>query len=266
MTTLALKLLLTPALIGAVSLAGRRWGPAVSGWLVGLPFTSGPITLFLALSHGDAFAAAAAAGTLGGAVTQAVFCWGYAWLALRGGRRWPAALAGSLALFLAATAALQIFPLGLWPLTGLVLMTLALGLWTWPPSSAAPPGTGRALPHWDLPARMLTATVFVVLLTEAAPYLGPHLTGLLAPVPIYASVLAAFAHQLQGPAAAAAVLRGLMVGLFAFMGFYVTLAGLLVPAGPALAFGAAIGAALAIQAGTGWLLQRRPGGQPGGGR
>jgi hypothetical protein len=36
MDTLALKLVLTPTLIGAASLAGRRWGPAVSGWLVGL--------------------------------------------------------------------------------------------------------------------------------------------------------------------------------------------------------------------------------------
>jgi len=33
---LLLKLVLTPALIAAASLAGRRWGHAVSGWLVGL--------------------------------------------------------------------------------------------------------------------------------------------------------------------------------------------------------------------------------------
>ena len=37
MTVLALKLALTPALIAGASLAGRRWGGAVSGWLVGLP-------------------------------------------------------------------------------------------------------------------------------------------------------------------------------------------------------------------------------------
>jgi hypothetical protein len=49
METLALKLVLTPTLIGATSLAGRKWGAAVSGWLVGLPLTSGPVALFLAL-------------------------------------------------------------------------------------------------------------------------------------------------------------------------------------------------------------------------
>ena len=44
---LLFKLLLTPVIIGLVSLAGRRWGPAVSGWLVGLPLTSAPVVLFM---------------------------------------------------------------------------------------------------------------------------------------------------------------------------------------------------------------------------
>jgi hypothetical protein len=34
--TLLLKLVLTPVLIAAASLAGRRWGQAVGGWMVGL--------------------------------------------------------------------------------------------------------------------------------------------------------------------------------------------------------------------------------------
>jgi len=49
---LALKLVLTPALIAIATLAGRRFGPSISGWLVGLPFTSGPVSLFLALEQG----------------------------------------------------------------------------------------------------------------------------------------------------------------------------------------------------------------------
>ncbi len=59
MQTLALKLAATPLLIGAATLAGRRWGQAIGGWLVGLPLTSGPIALFLALDHGTQFAARA---------------------------------------------------------------------------------------------------------------------------------------------------------------------------------------------------------------
>ena len=34
MNILVLKLILAPVIIGSASLAGRRWGAAVSGWLV----------------------------------------------------------------------------------------------------------------------------------------------------------------------------------------------------------------------------------------
>ena len=57
---LLLKLILTPLLLGGVTLAGRKFGPTVSGWLVGLPLTSGPVSFFLALEQGTKFAARAA--------------------------------------------------------------------------------------------------------------------------------------------------------------------------------------------------------------
>ena len=63
-TMLLLKLILTPLLLGGVTLAGRKFGPTVSGWLVGLPLTSGPVSFFLALEQGTKFAAHAAQGTL----------------------------------------------------------------------------------------------------------------------------------------------------------------------------------------------------------
>jgi hypothetical protein len=40
---LLLKLLLVPLLIYLVTLAGRRWGPAVAGWLSAFPIVAGPI-------------------------------------------------------------------------------------------------------------------------------------------------------------------------------------------------------------------------------
>ena len=55
MNILALKLILAPIIIGSASLAGRKWGPAVSGWIVGMPLTSGPVIFFVALSHETAF-------------------------------------------------------------------------------------------------------------------------------------------------------------------------------------------------------------------
>src|SRR5215470_12865337 len=162
--TLLLKLLLTPLLIAAASLAGRRWGPAVGGWFVGLPLTSGPIALFLALDHGAGFAAAAAAGSLAGAA----FCVAYAAGALAG---WPAALAAATAAFALAAALVQRAPFSLGALALGAIAAFALALWLLPRrrTTAAPPPP----PAWDLPARMVITTVLVLGITGAATMLGP---------------------------------------------------------------------------------------------
>src|SRR5438132_8692826 len=71
METLLLKLIVTPLLIGAASLAGRRWGETLSGWFIGLPLTSGPVCWFLALEQGTGFAAGTIAYAVCGALLQA---------------------------------------------------------------------------------------------------------------------------------------------------------------------------------------------------
>ena len=103
---------------------------------------------------------------------------------------------------------------------------------------------------------MAVATAFVIALTASAPALGPRLTGLLAPFPLYAAVLAVFAHHQSGPAQAVGVLRGLRGGRFAFAGFFLVLAMLLERGGVALAFTVAIALALAVQGGALWTLKR----------
>ncbi len=237
------------------SLAGRRWGPAVSGWLVGLPFTSGPIVFFLALNQGEAFARAAALGTLTGAISQAAFCLAYGWLAIR--FTWPLTVLVSTLIFAGATAAFQYLSLPLSALFLTILLVLVLALQLMPQLPAAP-SSARVLPRWDVPARMIIATAFVVLLTGLAPILGPHLTGLLAPFPLYATILAAFAHHLQGPAAASGVLRGLLVGLFAFASFFLVLAILIEQIGIAPTFAAAILVAVVLQGVSLWVLRHMP--------
>lgn len=244
MSTLALKIVVTPLLIGAASLAGRRWGPAISGWLVGLPLTSGPITFFLALSQGASFAAAAATGVLAGTISQAAFCLAYAHVGRRLG--WLACFLAGCAGFAVATLVLQRAPLPPVPLYLVVVSVLVTTLLLLPRGEKDGVGTS-APPRWDLPARMVVATVFVVALTEIASALGPRLTGLLAPFPLYASILAVFAHRAQGAGAAVRVLRGLQVGLFGFASFFLTLGVLLERMDIAFAFGAAIAVALVVQ-------------------
>jgi hypothetical protein len=250
--TLVLKLTLTPILIGGASLAGRRWGSAISGWLVGLPFTSAPIALFLALDHGSAFARQAATGTLTGTLSQAAFCLAYAWLAAQ--FSWPVAVLAGALTFGGATALLLFLrlPLGVLCIAIAFALVIALSLM---PRRHVPESGKRRAPAWDLPARMIIATAFVVVLTGVASLLGPQLTGLLAPFPLYAAILTAFAHRQVGATAATGVLRGLLFGLFAFAGFFATLAALIEDSGITLAFVGAALVALLIQGVSLWVLR-----------
>jgi hypothetical protein len=242
--TLALKLVATPILIAVASLAGRRWGQAVGGWLVGLPLTSGPVAFFLALDHGSGFAAAVALGSLAGGLAEVAFCLAYGWSA-RGG--WPVAVGAASIAFAVVAVGLQRLAVPLPALAALAILTLLAGLRLLP-ARAPGPASARA-PRWDLPLRMVITTALVICLTELAPVLGPRLSGLLATFPVYAAILAVFAHR-DGAAPAVQVLRGLLLGLFSFAGFFAVLGGSIERLGIAGGFAAATVAALAIQGGS----------------
>jgi hypothetical protein len=254
MGTFALKLLLTPTLIGLISLAGRRWGPAISGLLVGLPLTSGPIVLFVALNQGVSFASATAMGTLAGTISQAAFCVAYKRSAFRFG--WIVTILLSCLVFTASTVVLQFLNLPLIPLYLLVVLSLILALQFTARGIDTSPATAGQLPKWDIPARMIAATTYVVLLTSIAPRIGPHLTGLLSPFPLYAAILAVFAHRWQGPLPVVRVVYGLVVGLFGFASFFLVLSGLLPQVGIVVAFAAAIATVLTIQVTALSMLRR----------
>ena len=243
---LALKLVLTPALIGAASLAGRRWGTAVSGWLIGIPFTSAPIAFFLALDPGRAFAARASEAIMAAAISQAAFCVAYAWSSLHAGT--AASLAAAIAGFALSTVALTFFSAGTGGTFAVVVIALVVALFVMPPV-ARPSATPVDFPNWDLPMRMVVATAFVIALTELAPLLGPRLSGLLAPFPLYGAVLASFARRIEGPDAAVRLVRGLVLGLFAFACFFAVLS-ILLERDLAVAFAVAIASTLAVQGGA----------------
>lgn len=254
MDIFALKLLLTPALIGLISLAGRRWGPTMSGLLVGIPLTSAPVAFFVALNQGVLFASATAMGTLAGTISQAAFCVIYSRLAFRFG--WLIAVALSSLVFIVSTLLLQPLSITLIPLYVIVMLFLILALRFKARDIAPSPASPKLLPNWDIPARMVVATTYVILLTSIAPHIGPHLTGLMSPFPLYAAILAVFAHQLEGPSPAVRVMNGLLVGLFGFASFFFVLSGLLPQMGMIVAFTTAIITVLTIQAVALWLLRR----------
>ena len=77
----------------------------------------------------------------------------------------------------------------------------------------------------------------------------------MAPFPLYAAILTVFAHELQGATAATAVVRGLLLGLFGFAGFFFVLATMIERLGVGAAFTAAVVVTLAVQGGSLGLLR-----------
>jgi len=249
---LILKLLLTPALIGLVSLAGKRWGPTVSGWLVGLPLTSGPVALFFALDHGSVFAAHAAQGAFTGLVSVAGFCLVYGWLSFR--LHWLWCLVIGWGVFFALTFGLEYISVPLLVAFTGVIVFLTIALFLLPNSRSQ--DTATKAPRWETAVRMLVATAFVLLLTGFAALLGPQLSGLLSPFPIFASILGVFTHRFQSASSARRLLRGVVIGSFTFATFFLVIASLIERWGIAAAFILAVLAAMVMHGSSLFLMRR----------
>jgi hypothetical protein len=243
--TLALKILLSPACVVAVSLIGRRWGLAVAGLLGGLPVVAGPILLVETLQHGRGFGATAAAGTLLGLAALTAFVVVYGRTAKAAGQI-RCVLVGWTAFLLVVAVLDRVHPpAGLSLL--LVGACFALGLRLLPIPRSLPPALVRPR-WWDLPARAVAALALVLVLTGISDALGPHLSGLLAPFPIITSVLAVFSHGEFGAEPTMVLLRNFLLGFYGFAAFCFVLAISLSSLTTAAAFGLALIAALATQA------------------
>jgi hypothetical protein len=245
MAFVAPKLVLTPLLIASASLAGRRWGALLSGWLIALPLTSGPIALFIALDLGPTAGAAAATGALVGATAQVAFALAYVGASRRWG--WVASLGAASLAFVGATIMVAfVVPPEPPLLFGLALVVVAAGLAILRQRPADAPLEVIQPGRWDIPARAIVATTLVLLISASAPIIGGHAAGVIATYPVYISVLTSFAHRLAGPGQAIAVVRGLLLGLPGFSTFFLVVATTL-PGWPTLAaFGAALASAIAI--------------------
>ncbi len=245
MTQLLVKLLLAPSFVVGASLTARRFGPRVGGLVAGLPVVAGPILLAYALAHGKSFAASAASGTLLGLVSLIAFSVVYGRLASR--LPWaPCMLAGWLA-FALGTLIFSAFSIPAGVSLALAALAIVAGLALLP--RPAPPGPpGEPLPRWDLPLRAVCALALVLTLTAIAGWLGPQLSGLLAPFPIIATVLATFTHGQRGVDEMLRLVRGMVSGFVAFALFFFTLAVSLRGLGTGPAFALATAIALLVQA------------------
>jgi hypothetical protein len=246
---LAVKALLAPMFVVGASVAARRFGPRVGGLVGGLPVVAGPILLAYALEHGRAFAGQAAAGTLLGLLSLTTFVVVYGRLARRA--PWSVCMLSGWVAFALVTVVLDgvVVPAGV--ALGLVCLGFAGGLLLLPGQPDAAAGGGGAIapaPVWDLPVRAGCALALVLALTTAAGWLGPQLSGLLAPFPVITTVLATFTHSQLGSDEAVRLLRGMLSGFVTFALFCFTLTVSLKGATVTIAFALATAAALSAQA------------------
>jgi len=264
---LLLKLLLVPGLVAIVTLAVRRWGPAVGGWLAALPIVAGPVLVIYALEQGTTFAAAAAHATLAGLVATVAFAVAYAHLSTR--LPWYACMALGWFVFAAVVVSLYALQPGLIVSLVLLIAATVLGrrlLSRVPPSPSASarqavePGLGTQQdagrvpapkprsgeggdPPGDLPIRLIATAALVLTLTALAGRLGPAWSGLLNAFPVLTTIVAVFSHIQRGTAAVVAFLHGYLQAIVGFGLFCVVMAlGL-----ESLGLGWALAAALAAQ-------------------
>jgi hypothetical protein len=243
---LVAKIVLAPTFVMSASVAARRYGARIGGLVGGLPVVAGPILLVFALDHGRAFAADASAATLLGIVSLIAFIVVYSRLAASA--HWGASLILGWGGFFALTAALSAISVSAPAALACVLGAVALGLLALPRVSPAARLGETTAPVWDLPLRGLSALALVLALTALAGQLGAKLSGLLAPFPVIASVLAVFTHAQHGDQDVVRIMRGFVTGLVAYALFCFALAETLRSMSIAAGFAIAIAAALAAQA------------------
>lgn len=240
---LAIKLVLAPLLVGAATSAGYRFGPKVTGWLSGFPVVAGPIILVFTMEQGPEFAAKAAESSLLGVVSLVGFCVMYLWVARS--YPWPLSVFCGWVLYGCLTLLLQTFYSPWWLSTAIALATIQFARRLL--KTRHTPLLPRTVQSWDIPARMAATALLVVVLTTAASGLGSQLSGLLTPFPIVTTVIAVFSQRDQGYAGALRTLQGLLASMPAYVTFCLVLALALVPFGPWLAFGSAIGVNVLLQ-------------------
>ncbi len=253
MILLALRFLLAPVLVAGASLASRKWGDSVGGWLAAFPFVAGPLLLVMTLEHGPEFGANSALSALSGITALAVFAVCYAHLARR--IHWAVALPIGWSLYLGSAALMHPLERGFPARLVGALASLWLAKILLPRN---PPTTEsdeiRRPPAWDLAARMASAATLVGTVATLSEALGPSWSGLLTPFPIATTILVAFAHAQDGHPAVARMLTGFIPALSGLALFFATLSVALVPLGLLGGFGLALGASSLAQT---LLLWRR---------
>lgn len=249
---LALKLTLVPLFLFLISMSSKWWGPTIAGWLAGLPVVAGPILFLLAVTHGRDFGTHAAMLSLSAILASEAFNLAYAWSCRSG--HWSVSLANGLGAWLITAIGLAMLPTTPVHATGAALLAVALGQAFLPRSATV--AKSVALTKTNLVGRMVAGAVLTVLVTALSSSVGAKWSGLLAVFPLLGIILSVSSHHAHGPDFVISLLRGMVLGRFAFAAFCLCLIVTLPEQTTAIAFAEASVLAMFIQGLTKGLTLR----------
>ena len=221
---LLLKIAVPPVLVAGMSLVARRWGPALGGLIMGLPWMTGPVLFFLGLDKGEAFALKAATGVELAVLPIVAYMIAYATVA--GVAAWPLSFLAAAASFIGLAAVVRSIDIGVVPATFVALAALGLARVLLPRPKGVP--VPVRLPAWDIPARMAATFVLVSIIMSSADILGGQLSGIMSSFPVILTVIGTFTHKQSGVDAVRAMLRAVTLSLVSFSMFFLTV-GLALP-------------------------------------
>ena len=239
---LVAKLALVAASMWGASLLARRYGHAVSGALAGLPVIVGPIIAMLLVDLPAERVRGIALATLVCEPAMLAHIVVFANAARR--FSWPLCLALATLVFVGVAAALAHLDWGAAAASALALVALAVAARALPTSGAAADAP-VPVPRSELVWRIAVALAIAGSVMWGADHLPAAVAGALLAVPITGSVLPCFTLPRHGPQATARLLAGFVRGQSGFVAFFIVLIALLPHAPKAVAFGAAVAAALA---------------------
>ncbi|WP_069160145.1 hypothetical protein [Nocardia altamirensis] len=246
MVVLLLKLLLSPLLIVAVTLAVRRVDPLVGALLVALPLTAGPALVAVRFAYGSEFAAEVARGAFAGLLAYVGFTVAYAVTARNWS--WTVSLAVALGCYAGLATVLQWWAPSPLFAAFAVLVGIGVLLYCWPerqPAAGAAPVDPKS---WELPVRCATAVGVTAVTTTAAGEIGSYGTALIGQLPLFGVLMTVCTHRRTGGADAVRSLRRAIISALSCAAFYACLASTLLDWGPGAAFASATLTALAVTA------------------
>jgi hypothetical protein len=250
---LTLKMAVTALSASVATTIAERLG-AVAGALVAtLPFSAGPVYIFLALDHDAAFISASALASLALNSATAISVTVYVLTAQRRSL-W---ISISVALMVWLAVALALVQVQWTAPSALLLNFVIFALCAWivkPYGRVAMPTTIR--PWYDFVVRAGMVALLVGVIVTLSFRIGPTGSGVLAVFPvIYTSIILILHRRVGGPATAA-VLANSVFGLAGFGAALLTLHLAAVPLGSAVALVAALSVSVAWNAGL-YIAQHR---------